>query len=207
MSIDKIIASRLWNAYNRSGLSFAQLEQLTGIPSSTIHRTISGTAKKISIGTMQKIAEALGVSPAFVMGWTDDQAFVPKKSNKLPLLGSIACGSPTFAEENFEGYITLPEPVKADFALRARGDSMVGARIFDGDIVFIRRQPDVEDGEIAAVRIGDETTLKRIKHYPNRLILIPCNPIYQEIIFREEELQNVTILGKAVWFLSEVRHS
>lgn len=202
MDTNSAVAHRLHVAYKNSGMSFLQIAEKTGLPISAIHRIITGQNQKIDIDRMKLIAEALGVSPSFVMGWD-----VPDRNEyKLPLLGTIACGSPTFAEENFEGYITLPEPVKADFALRAKGDSMVGARIFDGDIVFIRRQPDVEDGEIAAVRIGDETTLKRIKHYPNRLILIPCNPIYQEIIFRDEELQNVTILGKAVWFLSEVRH-
>ena len=82
---------------------------------------------------------------------------------------------------------------------------MFNARIFDGDIVFIRQQPDVSDGDIAAVLIGDEATLKRVKKYKNKLVLSPCNPVYDDYVYTGEELNEIRILGKAIAFLSAVR--
>lgn len=146
------------------------------------------------------LADYFGVSVDTLIGRKRDFF-----QQKIPILGRIACGMPILAEENLNGYVDLLKKVKADFALECKGDSMITARIFDGDIVFIRQQPDVDDGDIAAVLIGDETTLKKVKHYPNRLVLCPCNPMYQELVYRDEELNDVRILGKAVWFLSEVR--
>ena len=123
------------------------------------------------------------------------------------MLGNIACGEPIFAEEDFEGYIELEDGIKADFCLRAKGDSMIGARIYDGDIVFIKSQSMVENGEIAVALIGDEATLKRVMYYPdkNMLILKPENTNYQDIVLIGEELNTVRILGKAVAFQSLVR--
>lgn len=85
---------------------------------------------------------------------------------------------------------------------------MINARIFDGDIVYIRKQPTVENGEIAAVRIGEDATLKKVYYSPenSRLVLRPCNPLYPDFIYSDEELHNVEILGKAVAFTSFVRH-
>ena len=206
MDINKQVSKRLFRAYENSGLSYLQIEQITGISRATIHRIINCSTQKIDIDSVQLISKALGVSPAYVMGWTDDPDYdVGRSKKEIPIIGRIACGSPILAEENFDGFVNLPVTVKADFALTCKGDSMITARIFDGDIVFIRQQPDVDDGDIAAVLIGDETTLKKVKHYPNRLVLSPCNPMYNDIIFRDEELNDVRILGKAVWFLSEVR--
>ena len=127
------------------------------------------------------------------------------KFKKIPLLGSIACGEPILASQNIDEYIKCPENVQADFCLRCKGDSMIGARIQDGDIVYIRIQPDVENGEIAAVLIGDEATLKRIYKKGDSVILQPENPVYEPLIFVREEINQIRILGKAVCFLSKVR--
>lgn len=124
---------------------------------------------------------------------------------EVPLLGKIACGEPILAEENFDGKVRIPMDVDADFALTCSGDSMIGARILDGDIVFIRQQPDVDDGEIAAVLIDNEATLKRVHKQAGCLILRPENPAYAPIVITGEELNNVRILGKAVSFMSTVR--
>lgn len=126
------------------------------------------------------------------------------KMKKVPLLGTIACGEPILAEENIEGYINMPEDTKGTFALRCKGDSMINARIFDGDIVYIRKQPDVENGEIAAVLIDNEATLKRVYKYENRIELRPENPTFKAMNFENEELDNIRILGKAVGFYSRV---
>lgn len=123
---------------------------------------------------------------------------------KVPLLGTIACGEPILAEENIEAYVNMPKDIKGAFALRCKGDSMINARIFDGDIVFIRQQPDVENGEIAAVLIGDEATLKRVYKYENRIELRPENPTYPIQNYENESLNEIRIIGKAVGFLSTI---
>lgn len=127
------------------------------------------------------------------------------KTKKIPLLGTIACGEPILATENIDKYIEMPESVGGTFALKCKGDSMINAHIFDGDVVYIREQPDVENGEIAAVLIGDEATLKRVYKYPSKVVLRPENPLYNDITYTEEEMNDVRILGKAVAHLSAVR--
>ena len=127
------------------------------------------------------------------------------KIKKVPLLGTIACGEPILADENIEMYIGVDESIPADFALKCKGDSMINARIFDGDIVYIRQQSDVEDGEIAAVLIGDSATLKKVHKYPNKVVLSACNPMYDDYIYTGEQLSEIRILGKAVAFFSTIR--
>lgn len=127
------------------------------------------------------------------------------KTRLVPMLGAIACGEPILAEQNIEAYVSVNKDIPADFALKCKGDSMINARIFDGDIVYIRRQADVDDGEIAAVLIDTEATLKRVRRYPGKLVLSPCNPMYDDLIYTAEQLDSVRILGKAVAFTSTIR--
>lgn len=122
----------------------------------------------------------------------------------IPLLGSIACGEPITAVENIEDYVTMLKSVKADFALRCKGDSMIDARILDGDIVYIRQQAKVENGEIAAVLIGDEATLKRVYISANTVTLMPANQKYSPLVYSGEEINEIRILGKAVAFTSAI---
>ena len=123
---------------------------------------------------------------------------------KVPLIGSIACGEPITAVQNVEGEVDVPEGIRCDFALHCKGDSMVGAGIHDGDVVYIRIQPEVENGEIAAVRIGEEATLKRVYLHQNFIELRPENPAFESIIRRRDEMNDVHIEGKAMgythWF-------
>ena len=126
------------------------------------------------------------------------------KTKKIPLIGTIACGEPILADENIESFINMPEEVGATFALKCKGDSMINARIFDGDIVYIREQPDVENGEIAAVLIGDEATLKKVYKYPGRIELRAENPTMKPLEFEGEAINTIRILGKAVYFISKV---
>lgn len=120
----------------------------------------------------------------------------------VPLLGTIACGEPILAAENIEDNVEVPEHLHADFALRCKGDSMINARIHDGDIVYIRQQPAVNNGEIAAVLIGDEATLKRVYVYEDHVVLQPENPAYAPLVYFKDAMQAVRILGKAVGFTS-----
>ena len=116
-----------------------------------------------------------------------------KDFNSIPLVGTIAAGSPILALENIEDYFTLDSQIKADFCLKIRGDSMVDEGIYDEDIVFIRKQEDVENGEIGAVIIDDEATLKKIFKSNGNLILQPANKKYQPMIIKSG---NVRIVGK-----------
>ena len=118
--------------------------------------------------------------------------------SRIPLVGTIACGEPILAYENVEEMIPIPPHVHADFALKAKGESMINARIFPGDIVYIQQQPVVENGQIAAVLVGDEATLKKVYVFGNRLTLMPENPLFEPMNYVGEEMNQVQILGRAV---------
>lgn len=131
--------------------------------------------------------------------------FVPlPATEKKPILGRIACGEPILAEENIEGYADVPEGRGVDFCLICAGDSMIDAGIHDGDTVYIHQQPDVENGQIAAVRIGSEATLKRVYKQPGQLILLAENKKYAPMTYTEGSAEDIQIIGRAVgcthWF-------
>ena len=159
---------------------------------------------------------ALDVTEAWLMGYdvpmdreTPVTNVLPMpKLKKVPLLGTIACGTPILTVENVENYIDMDADIHADFALRCKGDSMINARIMDGDIVYIRKQEHVESGEIAAVLINDctesEATLKRVYISSDKIRLCAENPAYKDIVFFEDDINKIRILGKAVAFLSAI---
>lgn len=126
------------------------------------------------------------------------------KTYKIPLLGTIACGEPILAAENIEDEVDIPENIHANFALRCKGDSMMNARIYDGDIVYIRQQSTVVNGEIAAVLIGDEATLKRVYLHNDHVVLQPENPAFDPLVYFGESMNEIRILGKAVGFTSRL---
>lgn len=123
---------------------------------------------------------------------------------KVPIIGRIACGSPILAEQNYEGQTFCPDEVNADFALRCQGDSMIDANIQDGDIVFIKEAPIVENGEIAAVVIGEEATLKKVYVQGCTVTLLPANSSYEPMIFKKNEINDIRICGKAVAVLRHI---
>lgn len=124
---------------------------------------------------------------------------------QIPLIGTIACGQPILADEHIEAYVDVPRNIKADYALTCKGDSMINARIFPGDIVYIRQQDQVENGEIAAVLIDNEATLKRVRLFDDHIVLEPENPQYRPLSYWGEEMNSLRILGKAVAFTSSIR--
>ena len=156
------------------------------------------------------LSRALEVSEAWLMGYNvpmtyegvDNIIFYKPSTKKVPLVGSISAGTPTLAVENIEDYIDLDSKIQADFALRIKGDSMINANIYDGDIVFIHKQPDVDDGQIAAVLVGEDATLKRVYKIGGVIQLRAENPMYEPITLNGD--QNVIILGKATYKLSKV---
>lgn len=164
--------------------------------------------------TQQRAADYFGVSVDYLLGKESDATadyqlpsnVRPITTKRFPMLGEIACGEPIFANENHEAYIDASADIQADFCLTAKGDSMIGARIHDGDVVFIKSQPMVNNGEIAAVIIDDEATLKRWYYYPEKgkLVLNPENPAYEPLVYVGEELNAIRCLGKAVCFMSNL---
>ena len=197
------------------GLSLEQIAQSCGVGKSIVAKWERGDVKNIRRDNLAALADVLRVSPLVLMEReefapnpvTDIPGIVPlPKTYTVPLLGEIACGDPILAEQNIADQIPVPEHIKgADFALTCRGDSMINARIHDGDIVYIRQQPDVDDGDIAAVLIDNEATLKRVYKMPGRLQLRAENPAYPPINVEGDDLENVRILGKAIAFLSPVK--
>lgn len=160
--------------------------------------------------TLRKIAEYFGVSVDYLVTGKEPAAsfdnVFPVRTKKLPLIGEIACGEPIYADEQHGEFVATDAGLEADFCLRAKGDSMIGARIHDGDVVFVSKQETVENGEIAAVVIDDEATLKRVYYYPDdaKLVLSPENPKYAPLVYLGEELNHIRILGRAVAFQSSL---
>lgn len=196
------------------GLKDADVVKATGITKSTFSDWKSGRSKPKQ-DKLQKIADFFEVSLDYLTTGEDITASIslsnifPIELKRFPMLGEIACGTPKYTNEDRESYVMAGTNIKADFCLKASGDSMVNARILDGDIVFIRQQDMVENGEIAAVVVnnGSEATLKRLFYYQDKglLILKAENPAYEDLIFQGEELNEVHILGKAVAFQSDVK--
>lgn len=203
------ISKRLRETIEESGLSFRDLENLTGISRSTIQRYSTGSTQKMPLSSVKLLAKALKVAPEYLMGWTDEKKSINNllsvKTKLVPLIGDIACGKPVYAAEKRGTCVITSDGINADFCLRAVGDSMIGARIHDGDIVFCVEQSSVDNGEIAAVIIDDEATLKRVYLERGKLVLAPENPAYPPLVYVGEELENVRIIGKAVAFQSHVK--
>lgn len=189
-----------------------ELAHKLGMQKSAIAKYESGRVENIKRSTLAKMADLLECSPAYLMGWDDEQPLpqfsnvFPLSKKRIPLLGEIACGEPIFCNEDRESYIAAGTDVRADYCLKARGDSMTGARIMDGDVVFIQRDVELVSGQIYAVAIDDEATLKRV-YYDEAaqvLQLLSENPKYPPMIYSGERLAHVHVLGKAIAFQSDV---
>lgn len=192
------------------GLSLNEAGKRMGATATTLKRWEDGEVKSIKTTKLKQIAKALQTTPEELLGF--DETIRPVAGiepvpmmRTVPILGEIACGTPILAEQNFDGQANIPAGVKCDFALRVKGDSMINARIFDGDLVFIEQQSDVESGEIAAVLIDDEVTLKRVYKYEGRMELRPENPVYQPVNIEGPDLLHVKIIGKPVAFVGTIR--
>jgi SOS-response transcriptional repressors (recA-mediated autopeptidases) len=200
------------------GMSYQMLSEKTGISKSSLQRYETGSIKNMPLDKIEVISKALDTTPAYLMGWKDEPMIKSRFKNpeiirtvrkkKLPLLGSIACGSPmlNFNDGDEVKYINADENIAADFALRCVGDSMINARIQDGDLVFINSEAHVKDGDIAAVSIDFEITLKRVYFKKNSVVLMAENPKIPPRIFefKEESQIEFKILGKAVAFQSQL---
>ena len=211
------VGDRIRQVRQEQDVTQQELADYIGVSKQAVYKYENNIVTNIPTDKVDAIAKRLKVSPAYLMGWEEQPTpkptsptpippgFMPMpKMKKVPLIGAIACGDPITALQNREGDVDVPEDVRCDFALKCHGDSMVGAGIHDGDVVYIHIQPDVENGEIAAVRIGDEATLKRVYLHTDYIELRPENPAFESIIRRKEDMNDVHIEGKAVgythWF-------
>ncbi len=213
-------AQRLREGLDLRGMKQIELAIRSGISKYSISHYLKGDWEGKQ-DAVYELARALNVSEAWLMGYdvpaersapkvsvqldkkpTIPPGFMPlPKMKKVPLIGAIACGDPITAIQNREGDVNAPVDMRCDFALKCRGESMIGAGIHDGDVVYIRIQPEVENSEIAAVRIGEEATLKRVYLHSDYIELRPENPAFESIIRRREEMNDVQIEGKAVGWM------
>ena len=214
-----MIGDRIKSLRKSKGYNMRQMASALNLPYTTYVNYEKG-AREPNSEQLILISKYFGVSIDYLMGRTDvpfteetSENIFEKYPNiqplpemrKVPLLGAIACGEPIYREE--DEWISLPNDIKADFCLRCEGDSMIDARINDGDIVFIKSCPEVDNGQIAAVSIDNEVTLKRVFYYPekNRLVLYPENKAYEPFVYMNKDLNDLLLLGRAVIFLSGVR--
>lgn len=215
--------NRLRKLREQSGYTLKEISVKLGVSEAMVSRHESST-KNIPYDIIEEYARIYGCTPSYIMGWDKTEAsagdgcfanlketprnIVPISTVKVPLIGEIACGEPIEADEEVECYVEPDAPIHCDFALKAKGDSMEGVnlKIHDGDIVFVRKQSTVENGEVAVVIIDNDATLKRVYYYPDdkKLVLQAENSKYAPFVYVGPELETVHILGKAVAFQSYI---
>lgn len=209
------MAERIKERRKIMGYTQTELGEKLGLQASAIAKYENGRVKNMKRSVIANMAKVLECSPTYLMGLEYEENITnldnvyPIELKRFPLLGEITCGKPAYANEDRESYIMAGTNIHADFCLKAKGDSMINARIHEGDIVFIRKQNIVDNGEIAAVIVNNESeaTLKRFYYYAEKsmVILKAENPAYEDLIFTNEELDNFHVLGKAIAFQSDVR--
>lgn len=192
------------------GLTLLQIAEKMNVSEATVQRWESGNIKMLRHERIAKLAQVLDVPPASLMGWetsefSDNTTPLPSnviplpQMKKIPLVGQIACGTPILAEENITDYIDLPAHISADYALTCKGDSMVNIGIIDGDVVYIRQQKEVENGQVAAVMVGeDEATLKRFYYNDGIVQLVAENSTIPPKVYVGEAINQVHVIGLAV---------
>lgn len=213
----KTIGERIKLAREKTGMSQVDMADKIGVSKQNLYKYEKGLVTNIPSDKIELIGKLTGVSPAYLMGWNDTEEAplppncFPIQKKTFPLLGDIACGEPLLIDEQIEAYVTASDDIHADFCIRAHGDSMINARINDGDIIFIRKQPTVENGQIAAVRVedidGGRATLKRVYYDQNAGIiqLVAENPVHPTKVYSGEQLNAVEIIGLAVAFQSVIK--
>lgn len=203
------VGDRIRQVRQEQDVTQQELADYIGVSKQAVYKYENNIVTNIPTDKVDAIAKRLKVSPAYLMGWEEQPE--PKKPaipagfeplpemTTIPLVGSIACGTPILAEQNIEARIGVPAAWRADFALTCHGDSMA-PKICDGDIVCIRKQEEVENGEIAAVRIGEEATLKRFYRQGDTVLLQAENPTFAPLVYANHQLDEIEIEGKAVGF-------
>ena len=196
------IGERIRNRRIAMGLSVDEVAKRLGKNRATVYRYESNEIENLPLSILEPLAKVLGVDQAYLMGWEKELSDLNFK--RIPLLGEIAAGEPILATEEYGNFVTINGDTQVDFCLKVKGDSMINARICDGDLVFVRKQPCVDDGEIAVVLIDNEVTLKRVYQNGGGVILKPENSKYQPRFYTEKDFKDIRILGKAILFQSKL---
>lgn len=204
----KIFAARLKSLMEESNDTTYSLGDKLHLSNATISRYCTGDiAPKLT--TVNVIADLYGVNPVWLMGNTSadkyTDAYGKPKVKTIPVVGRVAAGTPILAEENIEDYIVVDDRDSVDFALKVRGDSMINARIYDGDFIFVRKQPVVENGEIAIVLVEDEATCKRLYQYGKTIVLRPENGNYKEMVYNKSDNVRIEVIGKVIFLKSYLK--
>lgn len=193
--------SRIKEAREKIGMSQTDMADRIGVSKQTLYKYENDIITNIPSDKIEEISALTGVSPAYIMGWETNQLpseVIKLQTKNLPILGSVACGKPIF-DPSDGVQIKVPSSFHADFGLYARGDSMIGADIHDGDLVFFIQQSMVDNGQIAAVFIDDEVTLKRVYYQKGeRLVLQAENASVPPIVIEGSDLNSVHIVGRAI---------
>lgn len=186
------------------GLSQEELAAKLGTSKQVISRYENGQRiPKITVA--HEYAAILGCPLSALVGKNSEADNLPAsikpiseiRSCRVPLIGSVAAGQPILAEEDYETYVDAPS--KADYALRVEGDSMEPG-FLDGDIIYIKQQDDVNDGQIAVVLMDDTAALKHVYHIPNGLTLTSDNPKYSPMVMTYDKYDVIRILGIVVGY-------
>lgn len=205
------VGSRIREYRKKLDLSVDDVAEKLGKNRATIYRYESDDIENLPATVLEPLAKILQTTPAELMGWkrepVSDLSSIPSiepyNPTMVPIVGTIAAGTPILAEENIEGYAPLQDK-HADFALTIKGDSMIGDNIHPGDIVFIRQQPTVEIGEIAAVLIDGDATLKHFYRDGDSVTLVSSNTKYKPMVYHKGDCDEFRILGKAVAYLHDL---
>ena len=191
------VGRRIAELRRERGYKQDELAEMALVSRITLARYETGTIEPGAFA-LSRIADALGVTTDELLCRTEKlPPFIQMTRGTVPVVGSIACGTPITADQNIEGYADIPDGVHADFALRCKGDSMAPT-FLDGDIVLIRQQPEVENGQIAAVGINGEATLKHVYKTGDGFLLVADNPKFAPIQISEGN--NVDIYGLAIGY-------
>lgn len=192
------MGDRIRRLREEKDMSQEHLGKLVGVQRSAVNKWENGTTTNLRRDVIHKLAQIFGVSGSYLLGLSETRNTLPTKTKRVPMLGHIAAGEPILAEDSGASYAEVDCDMVVDFCLQVKGDSMKDARILDGDLVFVRKQPIVENGEIAVVLIDEEATLKRFYYTNKGVILKSENPAYQPMFYGPDDFKEVRVLGKAV---------
>lgn len=200
------IGERIKMLRTQQGLTLEEVGTRVGVGKSTVRKWESGQIANMRRDKIALLAKALNVTPTYLMGWKEEDApdqrplpagLMPVHKHRIPILGHVAAGVPIMAEREYEEYEDDTYGISCDYVLRVEGDSME-PRVLDGDVVYVRQQPDVDDGQIAVVGVDDSVTLKVVYHLPNGLQLVSLNPKYKPMIYTQANTDYLAIIGLAV---------
>lgn len=201
------VGQRIKERRKQIGMSAERLAELIGKSPATVYRYENGSIESVDSGALVPIANALGVTPSYLMGWTEVDTTRPLPPNlkplgdlhrqRVPLIGKVAAGQPIMADQDYETYVDAP--VDCDAALEVQGDSMKPT-FLPGDILYIKCRPDVSDGQVAVVLIDDEATLKHVYKRPGGLTLWSDNPEYPPMMIDANEHDYIAVYGVPVGY-------